>query len=331
MTHLRHLGSKHKQYARSPRGQQQQQTQMSQCIKRRIGFIPEVCRFTISPLIFQLSLYRNITGTKVLSSSKLRSLHFQSTEPYIAETRLYLPREKTNKDPSRILGVHSHAQHTTLTPSATHTCKQMYTILAAAKLAVFHLEQNGTASTAVVKKDDPYRVSASFLVTLILPFLTLLYLEMARSQTNAVPAPISLKTFPTLNCAGHSGDEPSVKLPHESDEKVHAYRKKVTWVASSPQLMSRTNLCDISQLQILIPAPPARTIRRTSNNPARASFTKQSNDTILCPEECVVHLVEETLAYFKLHKPLTQELRLLIPKLEQFAAWNERNFKHSIQ
>jgi hypothetical protein len=193
-------------------------------------------------------------------------------------------------------------------------------VAAAAKLAFFHLEQNDTISIAIIKKNDPLRVSASLMVTLLLPLLTLLYLELARSQSYVVQAPVSLQNFPNLNCAGHSGGETFSK-----EEPLVVYQKKVTWVANSPHLMSRAKSSEIHKLQIIVPAPPpVRSVRRTSIiSPVQVSTPKPSNnDLVLCKEECLLKLVEETLAYVQIYRPWTEEFRLLITKLEQFAAWN---------
>jgi hypothetical protein len=193
-------------------------------------------------------------------------------------------------------------------------------VAAAAKLAFFHLEQNDTVSIAVIKKYDPLRVSASLMLTLLLPLLTLLYLELARSQSYVVQAPVSLQRFPNLNCVVHSGGETFSK-----EEPLLVFQKKVTWVANSPHLTSRAKSSEIHKLQIIVPAPPpVRSVRRTSIiSPVQVSTPKLSNnDLVLCKEECLLKLVEETLAYVQMYRPWTEEFRLLITKLEQFAAWN---------
>ncbi|CAO3660392.1 unnamed protein product [Umbelopsis vinacea] len=89
--------------------------------------------------------------------------------------------------------------------------------------------------------------------------------------------------------------------------------------------MSRAKSSEIHKLQIIVPAPPpVRSVRRTSIiSPVQVSTPKPSNnDLVLCKEECLLKLVEETLAYVQIYRPWTEEFRLLITKLEQFAAWN---------
>jgi hypothetical protein len=150
--------------------------------------------------------------------------------------------------------------------------------------------------------------------------LTLLYLELARSQSYVVQAPVSLQRFPNLNCVVHSGGETFSK-----EEPLLVFQKKVTWVANSPHLTSRAKSSEIHKLQIIVPAPPpVRSVRRTSIiSPVQVSTPKLSNnDLVLCKEECLLKLVEETLAYVQMYRPWTEEFRLLITKLEQFAAWN---------
>jgi hypothetical protein len=202
----------------------------------------------------------------------------------------------------------------------------MHSMIEVARQALleYHHHTNAT-TTALVKRNDPNGVSTSFLVTLLLPILTLVYLELSRAS---VPTPIAVKKYPEVHYAGHNGDETAIVKTVQVAHAPTTCTKKLIWVASGPHLGSRPKLSDISKLKIMLPAtsttpPLTRAVRRTSMSPVRASFqSPPTSDHAILQEECLLKLVEETLTYVQSNQPRTEALHRLIPKLEQFAEWN---------
>ncbi|KAH8552890.1 hypothetical protein BGW37DRAFT_465993 [Umbelopsis sp. PMI_123] len=82
----------------------------------------------------------------------------------------------------------------------------MHSAIAAARQAMLDYHQHNSTA-GLVKKTDPYSVSASFLVTLLLPFLTLVYLELLRIY---VPTPVAVKKYPEVHYASSNGDETAI-------------------------------------------------------------------------------------------------------------------------
>ena len=201
----------------------------------------------------------------------------------------------------------------------------MHSMIEVARQALLEYHHHTNATTAMVKRNDPNRVSTSFLVTLLLPILTLVYLELSRAT---VPAPIAVKKYPEVHYAGHNGDETAIVKTVQIAHAPSTCTKKLIWVASGPHLGSRPKLSDISKLKIAFPAttntpPLTRAVRRTSMSPVQASFPEPTTgDHAIIHEECLLKLVEETLTYFQSNQPRTEALHRLIPKLEQFTEWN---------
>ncbi|KAI8579260.1 hypothetical protein K450DRAFT_242413 [Umbelopsis ramanniana AG] len=202
----------------------------------------------------------------------------------------------------------------------------MHSMMAAARFVLLEYHHHTNETTVLINRNDPNRVSTSFLVTLLLPILTLVYLELSRAT---VPTPIAVKKYPEVHYAGYNGDEIAIVKTVQVAHAPSTCTKKLIWVASGPHLGSRPKLSDISKLKIMFPAtnttpPLTRAVRRTSMSPVRASF-----DPPLPPptdaqlhEECLRKLVEETLTYVQSNQPRTEALHRLIPKLEQFSEWN---------
>lgn len=201
----------------------------------------------------------------------------------------------------------------------------MHSMIEVARQALLEYHHHANATTAMVKRNDTNRVATSFLVTLLLPILTLVYLELSRSS---VPAPIAVKKYPEVHYAGHNGDETAIVKTVQIAHAPTTCTKKLIWVASGPHLGSRPKLSDISKLKIAFPAitntpPLTRAVRRTSMSPVKASFLQPTTiDHAMVHEECLLRLVEDTLTYFQSNQPRTEALHRLLPKLEQFTEWN---------
>ncbi|KAG2185253.1 hypothetical protein INT44_002043 [Umbelopsis vinacea] len=200
----------------------------------------------------------------------------------------------------------------------------MHSIISVAKFVLLEYHHHTNETTVLVKRNDPNRITTSFLVTLLLPILTLVYLELSRV---AVPTPIAAKKYPEIHYAGHYGNETAIVKTVQVGHAPSTCTKKLIWVATGPHLGSRPKLSDISKLKIMLPAinttpPLIRAVRRTSMSPVRASFDPPASDQAMVHAECLRKLVEETLTYVQSNQPRTEALHSLIPKLEQFTEWN---------
>ncbi|KAG2175052.1 hypothetical protein INT43_006114 [Umbelopsis isabellina] len=266
----------------------------------------------------------------------------------------------------------------------------MHSIIQAAKSTLCHLERNSTTSGTLVKQDNSFSVPISFLVTIVLPFLTLVYLELARNPAPALHAPITIINFnnPIRSSSQKAKDKPTKPIRNSKTQcvagkvemlstsspsdlkfcvnnasccsdkqylqienqvapkkmQVHAMQYKVgkleitsTYqsdtsvqvldkvpqschiekfetleiVTGKVEVLSTDQASDSGKLQICFPETETRT--------AAVQQTKSLQLTIQ-REECLVKLVEKTLAHFKVYPAFTKEFRGLLPKLEQFAS-----------
>jgi hypothetical protein len=265
----------------------------------------------------------------------------------------------------------------------------MHSIIQAAKLTLCHLERNSTTSSALVKRDDSFSVSISFLVTIILPFLTLVYLELARNPLPVINAPVTIINFNNTNYNGRiksksieqvrksktqcvagkvqilntgppsdlafcinnarcSKDKQYLQMEdqvapkqmqadamqykvgkieitttYQSGSTVQVHEDKVIrscliektetlqFVTGKVEVLSTDQPSDIGKLQICLPEKEAMHDTAQQTTPLETAMQR---------EECLIKLVERTLAHFKVYPAFTKEFRSLIPKLEQFAS-----------
>lgn len=266
----------------------------------------------------------------------------------------------------------------------------MHSIIQAAKLALCHLESNSTTSGALVKQDHSFSVPISFLVTIVLPFLTLVYLELARNPTPVIHAPITIINFNNpvrksiqkvkdklakpvrnskaqcvagkveilstsspsdlvfcVNNAGCSSDKQYLQIenqvaPKKLQENAMQYKVGKLEITSTYQSSTSVQVVDkvmqschiekFETLQIVTGKVEVLSTDQASDSgklqicfpdaetcSAAVQQTK-SLELIIQREECLVKLVEKTLAHFRLYPAFTKEFRGLLPKLEQFAS-----------
>ncbi|KAJ2961797.1 hypothetical protein NQZ79_g3011 [Umbelopsis isabellina] len=266
----------------------------------------------------------------------------------------------------------------------------MHSIIQAAKLTLCHLERNSTTSSALVKQDDSFSVPISFLVTIVLPFLTLVYLELARNPVPTIHAPITIINFnnsirksirkgkdnpskPVRNsktqcvagkvemlntsspsdlafCVNNAScssdkqylqieDQVALKKMQVNAMQYQAGKLEITSiyqcgatvqvfdkvmqschiekfetlqvVSGKVEVLSTDQPSDNGKLQICLP--------ETETSNLAVQQTKSLELTIQ-REECLVKLVERTLAHFRVYPAFTKEFRALLPKLEKFAS-----------